>query len=59
MKTSQLIDRLQMTIKQYGDLDVYITEFAREPRRLFNLPATTNGSAPDYVKVVQLYAALT
>jgi hypothetical protein len=59
VKTSQLIQRLHETVQQYGDLDVYIAEFTHYPRRLFDLPTTTNGSAPDDLKVVQLYVVLT
>jgi hypothetical protein len=55
MKTSQLIQRLHETIQQYGDLDVYVTEFQSQPRRLFDLPTRKNGGGPDDVKTVQLY----
>jgi hypothetical protein len=58
MKTSQLIQRLHETIQQYGDLDVYVTEFQFQPRRLFGLPSRKNGSAPDDVKIVQLHVVL-
>jgi hypothetical protein len=59
MKTTQLIQRLHEAIQHYGDLDVYITEFTHYPRRLFDLPNTTNGGDPGVVKVVQLYVVLT
>lgn len=58
MRTSQLIERLQATLAEHGDLEVYLTEFTPYPRRLFGLASATNGAAPSCVTVVQLYVVL-